>query len=83
MRRGQGVAQLNVEFVIVDVVQKHVHPRQVVSGVVDLLAEKTVFNNVFVKLLFGLQQQRTGAAGRVIDLIDGGLFVHGELRDEL
>jgi hypothetical protein len=53
-------------------VQEHVHPRQVVGGVVDFLPPKTVFNDVRIKVFFGLQQQRAGATCRVInfDLYD-------------
>ena len=75
----QRIAKLNIELVVVDVVQEHVHPGQVVSGVVKLLTKKTVFNNVGVKVFFGLQQQRARATGRVINLVDAGLLVHGEL----
>jgi hypothetical protein len=53
----QGVTQLDVEFVVIDVVQEHVHPRQVVRGVVDFLPKKTVFNDVCIEVLFCLQQQ--------------------------
>lgn len=37
---------------IVDVVQEHVHPSQVVGRVVDLLAEEALVNDVGVKVLF-------------------------------
>ncbi|SLM31318.1 hypothetical protein MTBBW1_300049 [Desulfamplus magnetovallimortis] len=79
MRIDQGVAQLDIELVVVDIVQKHVHPRQIVGGVVDFLAEKALFNDMGVKMFLGLQQQGTGTAGRVINFIDAGLSVHGEL----
>lgn len=45
-----------------------------------LLAKKTIFNDVVVKLLFGLQQQGARATGRVVHFIDGILFVYGQLR---
>ena len=51
----EGIAPLDVELVVVDVVQEHVHPRQVVRGVVEFLPEEAVFNDVCVKVLFGLQ----------------------------
>ena len=70
VRVGQGVAQLDVELVVVDVVQEHVHPRQVVRRVVDLLAKEPVLNDMGVKVLLRLQQQRTAAAGGVVDLVD-------------
>lgn len=55
MRVDQGVAELDVELILVDVVQEHVHPRQVVRGVVDFLPEEAVFDDVRVKMFFGLQ----------------------------
>lgn len=57
MRVPQRVAQLDVEFVVVDVVQEHVHPRQVVRGVVEFLAVEPVFDDMGIEVLFGLQQQ--------------------------
>jgi hypothetical protein len=51
----EGVPQLDVEFVVIDVVQEHIHPRQVVGGVVEFLPVKPVFDNVRIKVLFGLQ----------------------------
>ncbi|MNG20305.1 hypothetical protein D3C84_1045480 [compost metagenome] len=83
MRLTQGVTQLDIELVVVDVVQEHVHACQVVGGVIELLSEKTIFNDVGVKVLLGLQQQRARAASRVINFIDTGLLVHGELRNQL
>ena len=62
--------------------QEHVHPRQVVGRVVDLLPKEAFFNDVRVKMFFGLQQQRAGAAGRVVNLVDAGLLVHGELGNQ-
>lgn len=82
-RFAQRVAQLDVELVVVDVVQEHVHPCQVVGGVVDFLTVEPVFDDVFVELLLGLQQQRAGAAGRIVDFVDAGLLVHGQPRDQL
>ena len=52
------IAQSDIEFVVVDVVQEEIHPRQVVSGVVDFLPKKAVFNEVSIEMLLGLQQQR-------------------------
>ena len=54
---GEGIAELDIELVVVDIVQKHIHPREVVGGMVDLLTEKTLFDDMRVELLFGLQQQ--------------------------
>ena len=83
LRIDEGIAQLNVKFVVIDVVQKHVHPRQVVSGVVDFLPPKPFCDDVCVKMLFGLEQERTRATGGVVDFVDLILLVHGELGDEL
>lgn len=81
--RYERVAQLDVELVVVDVVQEHVHPRQVVRGVVEFLPEEAFFDDVLVEVLLGLQQQGAGAAGGVVDLVDAGLLVHGQLGDQL
>lgn len=79
----QRVAQLEVELVVVHVVQEHVHPRQVVRGVVDFLPKEAVFDQVLIEVLLGLQQQRARAASRVVDLVDAGLPVHRQLRNQL
>ena len=50
---------------------------------VEFLAKKTVFNNVLIEVLFGLQQQRARPAGRVVNFVDAGLPVHGQLGNEL
>ncbi len=63
--------------------QKHVHPGQVVGGVVDFLTEEALFNNMGVEVLFGLQQQRARTTSRVINFIDAGLLVHGKLCNQL
>ena len=46
----KGVTKLDIEFVVVDVVQEHVHARQVIRGVVQFLPPKTVFNQMLVKV---------------------------------
>ncbi len=78
----EGVAELDVELVVVHVVQEHVHPRQVVGGVVDFLAEESLFDDVVVELLFRLQEEGAGAAGGVVDFVDAGLAVDGQAGDE-
>ncbi|MNJ54497.1 hypothetical protein D3C77_499380 [compost metagenome] len=83
MRSAQRIAELDVELVIVDVVQKHIHPRQVVGGVVHLLAEEPIFDDMGVEMLFRLQQQRAGTARRVVDLVDACLLVHRQLGNQL
>ena len=54
MRLGQRIAALDIEFVVIDVVQEHIHAGKVVGRVVDLLPEETLFNNMSVKMLLGL-----------------------------
>ncbi len=82
VRFEQGVAQLHVELVVVDVVQEHVHTGQVVGGVVDLLAKEAFLDDVGVEMFLGLQKQRAGTAGRVVDFVDAGLLVHGQSGDQ-
>ena len=77
----QRIAELDVELVVVDVVQEHVHPRQVVGSVVELLPEEAIFDDMGVKVLFGLQEQRAGAASRVVNFVDATLAMHGKLSD--
>ena len=83
MRISQRITQLDIELVVINVVQEHVHTRQVVGGVVELLPPKAVFNDVGVKMFFGLQQQRARTTRRVINLVDTGLLVHCELCNQL
>lgn len=54
---GQRVAQFDVEFVVIDVVQKHIHAGEVVGGVVDFLPEEAFFDDVFVKLFFACKSR--------------------------
>lgn len=82
MRVSQGITQLYIELVVVDVMQKHIHPRQVIGRVVDLLPIKTVFNEVSIKVLFSLQEQRTRTTGWVINFIDTSLLVHCKLGNQ-
>ena len=72
----QGIAVLNAEVPVVDVVQEHVDPRQVVRGQVDLLPVEPVANPVWPENLGELQQQRPRPAGRVVDLVHRGLADH-------
>lgn len=80
---GQRVAQFDVEFVVIDVVQKHIHAGEVVGGVVDFLPEEAFFDDVFVKLFFRLQEQAARAAGGVVDFVDFLLPVHRQPRNQL
>lgn len=49
---------------------------------VNLLSEETFFNDMFIELLFRLQQQRTRTSRRVVNLIYGSLSVYCQLSDE-
>ena len=75
----EGIPQGDVELVVVDVMQEHVHAGQVVGGVVDLLPEKTVFDDMSVKVFLCLKKQGARTAGGVVNLVDRCLLVHGKL----
>ena len=79
----EGVAKGDVKLVVVDGVEKHVHARQVVGGVIDFLPEKSFFDEMIVKLLLGLEQERTAAASGVVDFVDALLSVGGDACEEL
>ncbi|SVF52741.1 Uncharacterised protein [Escherichia coli] len=83
MRLSQCITQLDIKLVVVDVVQKHVHTRQVIGRMVDFLTKKTFFDDMVIKLFFRLQQQRTGACCRVVDFVNVGLPVHSQLCNQL
>ena len=70
LRIGQRVLTGNVEFVKFDVVQKHIDAAQVVRCDVNFLSKEAVAHGIPSQHLFCLQQQRTGTAGRIIDLVD-------------
>lgn len=72
----KGILACDVELVKADVVEEHIDAAQVVGGDVDLLAEKAVARRIMAQHLHRLQQQRAGAAGGVVDLVDLGL-AHG------
>ena len=63
--------------------EKHVHARQVVGGVIDFLPEKSFFDEMIVKLLLSLKQERTAAASGVVDFVDALLSVGGDACEEL
>src|SRR5699024_2760499 len=77
------VAQTDIEFVVINVMQKHIHTSKIVGGVVNLLSEETLFNNMCIKLFFGLQQQRTRTASRIVDFIDCALSVQRQSCNQL
>ena len=68
--RGQGVLAGDVELVKAHVMEEHIDAAKVVGGDIDLLPEVTELHPVLAQNLGRFQQQRAGAAGRVIDLID-------------
>ena len=63
----------DVELLVVDVVQEHVDPAQVVGREVDLLAEEPEPDIAVAEHPRELQEQRPRAAGRVVDLVHPGL----------
>ena len=78
----EGVAKGDVKLVVVDGVEKHVHARQVVGGVIDFLPEEAFFDEMIVKLLLSLEQERTAAASGVVDFVDALLSVGGYACEE-
>ncbi len=64
LRMLEGVFLLDVKLAVVDAVEDHVHPREVVGRAVHLLPVKHAH---ILYLPRHAQEQRTGAAGRVID----------------
>ena len=66
----QRILPHNAELVKLDVVQEHIDAAEIVSGQVDLLTVEASLDIILAQHFFHLQQQRTGAAGRVIDLVD-------------
>ena len=70
LRAEQSIFPHDAEFVKLDVMQEHIDAAEVVSGQVDLLTVEASLDIILAQHFFHLQQQRTGAAGRVIDLVD-------------
>ena len=70
LRAEQSVLPDNAELIELDVMQEHIDAAEVVSGQVDLLTVEASLDIILAQHFFHLQQQRTGAAGRVIDLVD-------------
>ena len=71
--RGQRVLTGDVEFVKAHVVEEHIDAAEVVGGNIDLLPEVAELHPVLAQHLGSFQQQGTGTAGRVVDLVDPGL----------
>ena len=70
LRLGKGILVADVEVTVVNVVENHIHPRQVVSGRVHLLA---VDHTEFLYLFSYTKEERSGTAGGVIDGLNAGL----------
>ena len=51
----QGIAEHDIKLVVIDVMQKHIHTSQIIGRVIDFLSKKPFFNDMLIKLLFGLQ----------------------------
>ena len=79
----QRVTVGNVEMVVVHIVQEHVNAAQVVRGQVLLLAEKPLPDLILAQHLDGLQQQGTGTARRVVDLVHFALAMGGDSGQQL
>ena len=72
-----------MKLIVVDVVQKHVHARQVVGGMVYLLSPIATLYHVLAKQLFYLKQQRTRPTSGVVNLVNLGLTQQGKARNKL
>ena len=83
LRVDQRVTVGNVEMVVVHIVQEHVDAAQVVRGQVFLLAEKPLPDLILAQHLDGLQQQGTGTARRVVDLVHFALAMGGDSGQQL
>ena len=79
----QRVAVGNVEMVVVHIVQEHVDAAQVVRGQVLLLAEKPLPDLILAQHFDGLQQQGTGTARWVVDLVHFALAMGGDPGQQL
>ena len=66
----QRILPHNAELVKLDVVQEHIDAAEIVSGQVDLLTVEASLDIILAQHFFHLQQQRTGAAGWIIDLVN-------------
>ena len=51
----QGIAQHHIELIVIDIMQKHIHTSQIIGRVIDFLPKKSLFDDMLIKLLFGLQ----------------------------
>ena len=63
--------------------QEHIQTGKVVCGMINLLTEETLFDDMFVKLFLRLQKQRAGTCRRVVNLIDSTLIVYSQTSNKL
>ena len=75
LRGSQGVLTGNAELVKAHVVEEHIDATEVVGGDVDFLSEIAELHTVPAQHLLCFQKKGSGAAGRIIDLVDPG-FAH-------
>ena len=68
--RSQGVLAGNIEFVKINVMQKHIDTAKVVCGYIYLLPVKALLNFIVSEHLFRLKQQRARTAGGIVHLIN-------------
>ena len=83
LRIEQGIATSDIEVAEVDVVQEHVDAGQVVGSGVDLLTEEPATHVLGAQDLGELEQERTGTAGRVVDLVDARTMTDDDAREKL
>ena len=79
----QRIAVGDVKFVVVNIVQEHIDAAEVVGRDIDLLPIKTLPDIAGAENFRCFQKQRTGTAGRIIDLVDLCLSGHGDTREKL
>ena len=79
---GQGVPVCDVELLVVDVVQEHIDAAEIVCRQVDFLPEEPLPDILLAQHLGELQQERPGAASRVVDLVHLLLADNGDSRQQ-
>ena len=70
LRIQQRIFTGNIELVKTDIVQKHIDSAKVVGGDIDFLPKVALPDSIFAQNALRFQQQRAGAASRVIHLVD-------------
>ena len=82
LRLGQRILAGDVELRKLHVMQEHIDTAEVVSGDVDFLSKVAKPHAVFPKDALRFQEERTGTAGRVINLVDFRLSHRTETRQQ-